>query len=90
MSALYTENDEALNMVLKALRGADIDCARFRISMIDTDFAREIEALIRAYEVRDAIERIERYLAPKYPSVTACASHVGSPNHFSQLDRSLL
>ncbi|HEY0329631.1 MAG TPA: hypothetical protein VGC77_11085 [Rhodopseudomonas sp.] len=86
---LATENDEALMMVLKALRGADIDCARFRISMIDTDFAREIEALICVYEIIHAIDRLRVYLNPKFSSVEECEGHVGATYHLESNRSSL-
>ncbi len=79
-----------LSGIARHLRDGEIAEAHELTRTYELPHGDEIEALIRAGWISDAIERIEKYLNPKYPSVAACESHVGKAHHFSKTNRSLL
>jgi hypothetical protein len=73
----------ALHRAENALAQGDVMIARRHLAALEnTDVGDEIGAVIRAGLYDDAALRLDRFLNPKFPSVTACAEHVGKAKHF--------
>jgi hypothetical protein len=73
----------ALTVALEELRSDRRDEAIMILAQLhDDSFAMEIEDLVRSGHVSDAIDRVNTYAHPKFPSAAACALHVVRDGHY--------
>jgi hypothetical protein len=83
MSELSTDDLIILRRAQAALAEGDSMVARRHLAALaDTDIGEEIDSVIRAGLYDDAAHRLDRFINPKFPSVSACAEHVGAAKHF--------